>query len=92
MAKGVITGGGEVPDWQKDWGTSDYLYDGMQRAGLFGVGQFAVDANDFGMMSLGGPTVNQLGDIVGAVGGSKSLSNVTLKSMPANAVYGGFVK
>lgn len=93
MAKGLIQGGGEQPDWKKGWGIADYLNAAMERAGLFGVGQIFIDAlknireGGTGIGQLAGPTVEQLGDAVQALGGHKQFGTLALHSLPANQLY-----
>jgi hypothetical protein len=97
-AKGLIQGGGSTPDWKEGWGPGDYLWNGLQRAGLFGVGQTAIDAvadvhrGGSGFGALTGPTVEQLTDLVKTVGGSERAGTFALHSMPANALYGSMFK
>lgn len=94
MVKGIIQGGGEQPDWKDGWGPGDYLWSAMERAGLFGTGQFAIDAlsdvqrGGSGVGALSGPTVEQLTDAVRVMGGREHFKPFAVKSMPANALYG----
>jgi hypothetical protein len=93
LIKGMIQGGGETPQWKKGWGAGEYVGSGIERAGLLGVGQFAVDTAQMGPVgALGGPTVGQLWDAAKVAGGAKEGGSFVLKSMPANALYGGFAK
>ena len=93
LVKGIIQGGGEEPEWKKGWTAADYVGRVIERAGLYGVGQFGMDvASDVerggsGAFALLGPTVEQLGDAVQVLGGSKQFAPVLLRSMPANALY-----
>lgn len=87
-AKGLIMGGGEEPEWKKGWTFGDYLGSGVQRAGLFGVGQFGLDAQERGLGALTGPTIEQLGDAVGVMGGREAFGKFVLDAMPAHALYG----
>jgi len=95
--KGIIQGGGEEPKWKQGWTASDYVWSGMERAGLFGVGQFGLDMlqstqrGGDAIGSLMGPTVQQLTDGVAVLGGHKEFGAVALKALPANALYGGIV-
>lgn len=90
--KGMIQGGGEQPDWKKGWGASDYLFYEMQRAGLFGVGQFGLDAakdlhrGGLGVGALVGPTAEQLGEAVNTVAGTEQFKTFALHAMPANTL------
>ena len=91
--KGMIVGGGSQPAYKQDWGPGDYIASGIERAGLFGVGQFAVDAagdikhGGSGLGMLAGPTLQQLGDGLSVLGGRERFSKFALDSMPANALY-----
>lgn len=93
FVKGMIQGGGEQPDWKKGWGPTEYVAHGIERAGLYGVGQFGVDAlQDVGRGGIGvapllGPTLEQLGDAVGVLGGKRQFGPVFLDSLPANDLY-----
>ena len=92
-AKGLIQGGGDTPEWKKNWGVSDYVGFGVQRAGLFGVGQFGVDVygetqrGGTGFGALAGPTLEQFTDAVQLMGGRKEFGPMLLKALPANALY-----
>jgi len=96
--KGFIQGGGEQPAWKQGWGPSDYVWHGVQRAGLLGVGQFSQDFRDdvsrggSGVGALAGPTVEQLEDVIQVVEGRKRGGGVVLNAMPANDLYEGFVR
>lgn len=91
--KGMIQGGGQQPDWKKGWGAGDYAFYELQRAGLFGVGQFGIDAakdlhrGGMGIGTLAGPTVEQLGEAVQTVAGPEQFKTFALNAMPANALF-----
>ncbi len=91
--KGLLQGGGDTPEWKKNWDVSDYVGYGVQRAGLFGVGQFGIDvAEDLyrggtGVGALSGPTIEQIGDIMQTAGGRKQFGSTLIDAMPANALY-----
>lgn len=85
--KGLIQGGGAQPSWKQDWDAEDYVASGVERAGLLGVGQLALD----GPAMLGGPTLQQLGDVVNTLAGREQFSSFALHSMPANALYADWV-
>lgn len=93
LAKGFIQGGGDQPEWKKGWDMADYLGNGIQRAGLLGVGQLGVDVlgdikrGDTGLGALMGPTVGQLGDAVETIGGRKQFSSFATHSLPANQLF-----
>jgi hypothetical protein len=91
--KGMIQGGGDVPEWKKNWGPAEYVGYGVQRAGLFGVGQFGVDMVEdvnrggSGFGALSGPTLEQMADVVQLMGGNKQFGPMLMDAMPANALY-----
>lgn len=95
FVKGMIQGGGQEPEWKKNWGAGDYVWSGVERAGLLGVGQFRADMlsdvtkGGIGVGALAGPTIEQLTDAVRVAGGRESMGHFALKSMPANALYAG---
>ena len=97
LAKGLIQGGGSTPSWKEDWGPEDYIWSGVQRGGLLGTGQFVADVaadvhrGGVGVGALAGPSIEQLGDAVRVLGGRAQFGSVALKSMPANALYAGFM-
>jgi len=91
--KGILQGGGDTPEWKKNWDVADYIGYGVQRAGLLGVGQFGLDvATDVGrggtgVGALSGPTIEQLGDALQTAGGRKQFGSTLIDAMPANALY-----
>lgn len=93
LIKGLIQGGGDEPEWKQNWTLGDYVASGVERAGLYGTGQFAVDMmqdvqrGGSGIGGLLGPTVEQLTDAMRVVGGRGEFGAFALKSMPANALY-----
>lgn len=95
FVKGMIQGGGQEPEWKKNWTAGDYVWSGVERAGLLGVGQFRSDMlsdirnGGIGVGALAGPTIEQLTDAVRVAGGRESMGHFALKSMPANALYAG---
>lgn len=95
FVKGMIQGGGEEPEWKRNWTAGDYVWSGVERAGLLGTGQFRADMlgdvskGGIGVGALAGPTIEQLTDAVRVMGGRESAGHFALKSMPANALYAG---
>lgn len=98
MAKDMIRGGGDVPEWKRNWGAGDYLWSGVERAGLLGVGQFRHDAlmdlhrGGSGVGALSGPTLEQLTDAVRVAGGRAEFRPFAVDSMPANDLYEAALK
>jgi hypothetical protein len=97
-AKGLLQNGGDTPEWKKGWGVADYVGYGVQRAGLFGIGQFKADVVEdmnrggSGIMALVGPTAEQTVDVLQALGGSRSTGSTVLEALPANALYKNMVR
>lgn len=91
--KGLLINGGDEPEWKKGWGVGDYLWNGVQRAGLLGVGQFRydigndVDRGGSGFGAMVGPTVQQLTQGVRVLHGKAQFEPFALNSMPANDLY-----
>lgn len=92
MLKGVLQGGGDTPEWKKNWTATDYLMNATERAGLFGVGQFGIEALHGNWGALTGPTVEQLTEAVEVMGGRKSMKSFVTHAMPANALYSTWAK
>lgn len=90
--KGLVQGGGEEPEWKKGWTASDYLSNAVERAGMFGVGQFALDTAQGQWGSLTGPTLEQFVDGAGVLGGAKQFKPFALHSLPANSLYSNMVR
>ena len=96
MVKGLIQGGGSQPQWKEGWGLAEYFNSGVERSGLWGSGQFVIDGVEGvmgtgGFGSLTGPTIEQVTDAVRVMGGREQFGSFAVKSMPANALYGGIV-
>ena len=83
FVKSMMQGGGELPEWKKKWTASDYVWSGIQRAGLLGTAQIGMD----GIGGVVGPTVEQVLDAVQAVDGRKQFSSLLIEAMPANSTY-----
>lgn len=96
--KGMIQAGGDTPEWKKGWTASDYVWNGVERGGLLGVGQFAADVGQdvhrggIGIGALSGPAIGQLVDAVKVVGGAEKGSTFTMHALPANALYAHALK
>lgn len=66
VLKVALTPGGGDDEARKGWGAADYLWNGAQRAGLFGPGQYALDSygdlgrGKLGIEGLAGPTIEQM--------------------------------
>jgi len=98
-ARGIIQGGGSSPDYKAGWDMWDYLGHAMQRAGLFGAGQFGVDVGmgihegGTGVGALSGPTLGQMWEALEVMGGKgEQPGTFMLHATPANAAFTGFLK
>lgn len=74
------------PEWDNDAGSM--LMHGVERGGVLGVGQFALDMGH-GLGGLTGPTIEQLIESVEVLGGRRSFQSFALRAMPANSLYVG---
>jgi hypothetical protein len=82
VLKGLLQGGGDEPDWKKGWTVGDYTANAIQRAGLLGIGQFALDAKNMGVSTLGGPTFEQ-----GTSAIEDPAWNTAVRALPGNPAY-----
>jgi hypothetical protein len=97
--KGMVVGGGAQPAYKDGWDTADYVGSGLQRAGLFGIGQFGIDAykdikfGGTGVGALSGPMIEQLGDGLKTMGGREQFGSFAADALPVatlvKAVAGG---
>ena len=93
LMKGFIVGGGAQPGYKDSWDFGDYLWSGLQRAGLFGIGQFGIDVakgihrGDSGVGALTGPTIEQLGDAASVVAGPQQFKTFAMNALPANQLF-----
>lgn len=96
MLRGLLTNGGQLPAYQQDWDAEDFLWNGVQRAGLLGVGQFRADVfkgirhGGDGIGALSGPTIEQMTDGIRAIGGG-DIGSTMMKALPANALYSHYL-
>jgi hypothetical protein len=83
IVKGLIQGGGELPDYMKGWNAGDWMKHGIQRAGLLGVGQIGLDAEQ-DIFSLLGPATEQVTDAI-----SDPASKTLVQALPFMPIYKG---
>lgn len=90
--KGALLNGGDEPDYKKGWDLTDYVWGGMQRAGLFGYAQMGLDAakdiqhGGTGIGGLSGPAIEQMIQGVGAMGGRTQYSSFAMNALPLNPI------
>jgi hypothetical protein len=92
-AKSMVQGGGDVPEWQKDWGFGDYLWNGISKSGLTGTGQFAIDEvrgiASHNYLNALGPTASFLEHTIGdinKVGGATQFINSLIPTSPLDSL------
>lgn len=82
VMKGLVQGGGSLPPYMASMNAGDHLINGVQRAGLVGIGEIGLDAGK-DWASLGGPAFEQAIDALRDGMGSKSQIN----ALPLHGLY-----
>ena len=78
VMKGLIMGGGTLPNHMQGMDLGDWVMHGLERSGTLGIGQIGVDASH-DMFSVLGPGVEQLVD-----GITEPIADTTLRAIPLN--------
>ncbi len=78
VMKGLIMGGGTLPNHMQGMDLGDWVMHGLERSGTLGIGAIGVDASR-DMFSVLGPGVEQLVD-----GITEPIADTTLRAMPLN--------
>jgi hypothetical protein len=78
VMKGLIMGGGTLPNHMQGMDLGDWVMHGLERSGTLGIGAIGVDASQ-DMFSVLGPGVEQLVD-----GITEPIADTTLRAMPLN--------
>lgn len=86
--RGMVQGAGEEPDWRKDMTFGETVWEGVQRAGLLGVRQFAVDGAENPAFALG-PTANYMIDSAEKAADGR-LDEALISALPGNALWKGW--
>jgi hypothetical protein len=92
MLRILLTPGGADDEARKNWGTAEWMSRGVQRAGIFGPSQMAIDAHadlgfgKFGIESLAGPSVQQLLDFLRASAQGGTYKELT-KAIPGERLF-----
>jgi hypothetical protein len=86
--RGMVQGGGEEPPWRKGMTFGETVWEGVQRAGILGVRQFATDAADNPAFVLG-PTANYAIDAAEKAADGR-VSEALIKALPGNALWKGW--
>lgn len=93
MARIALTPGSGDDDARRNWDTKDWLWRGVQRAGIFGPGQLALDAgadlayDKVGIESLAGPTAQQLLDFARAAAKGEGLERELIGAVPGSRLF-----
>jgi hypothetical protein len=94
MMRGFIQNYGSLPSYQKDWDALDYIYNGIDRSGLTGVGSlltdYKADVNHggTGFESVSGPMLEQTKQSVMALsGGPEAKMNFLKRALPGAPLF-----
>lgn len=86
--RGLVQGAGEEPDWKKDMTFGETVWSGVQRAGLLGVRQFAIDGSENPAFVLG-PTAGYAYDAVKLTADGE-VGDAIIQGLPGNALWKGW--
>lgn len=81
VTKGLMLGAGELPAYMKSYDLGDWMLHGVDRAGVLGVGQLAIDGVQE-PLGLSGPMTEQITDIF-----FQPMEENIVKALPVNALY-----
>ncbi len=81
VTKGLMLGGGELPAYMKSYDLGDWMLHGVDRAGVLGMGQVAIDVvQDPG--GAAGPVIEQVIDSL-----TQPIEETIIEALPAHAFY-----
>lgn len=80
VMKGLLIGGGELPQHMKGMDLGDWVMRGLERSGTLGIGAIGVDASH-DMFSVLGPSAEQVVD-----GITSPIADTTLRALPLNPI------
>lgn len=86
VVKGLIVGGGQLPDYMKSYNLGDWVKHGVERSGTLGIAGIGVDASH-DIFSLAGPGVEQVMDAM-----VDPIGQTTLNALPVHGLYAGLLK
>jgi hypothetical protein len=93
ITRGLIQGLGDQPSYRQGWTAGDWLSNSIQRSGLTGISQFAIDtATDLDYGGLGyesilGPSVSQFTKGVNVVLGEGNAGSFAVAALPGSSWY-----
>lgn len=83
VIKGMAINGGSLPDYMKSYDMSDWMMHGIDRSGVLGAGNVALDGVQ-DPWGIAGPAVEQIADSF-----TNPLQQNIINALPANALYKG---
>ena len=83
VIKGMAVNGGSLPDYMKGYDMSDWMMHGIDRSGVLGAGNVALDGVQ-DPWGIAGPAVEQIADSF-----TNPLQQNIINALPANALYKG---
>jgi hypothetical protein len=83
--RSLVTNVGDYPAYRESWGGDEYLWDGVQRAGLLGTAQLGVDVATYGPVELLGPTAGHAAEIADGVSSAKDAAKALVSSLPGGS-------
>ena len=86
VTKGLIQGGGSLPNHMQGYSLGDWMKHGLERSGTLGIAGIGVDASH-DLFSLAGPGVEQITDAFTA-----PLGQTTLNALPLHGLYAQALK
>lgn len=86
VVKGLIVGGGELPNHMKGYDLGDWVKHGIERSGTLGIAGIGVDASQ-DIFSLAGPGVEQVMDAM-----VDPLEQTTVRALPLSPMYAQLLK
>ena len=81
VTKGLMLGAGELPNYMKGYDLGDWVLHGVDRAGVLGIGQVAIDTAQE-PLGLAGPMVEQISEIF-----TDPVEQNIMHALPANSLY-----
>jgi hypothetical protein len=91
--RGMIQGLGEEPEYKKRWTAGDRVWNAVERSGLTGVPQFALDSAEdarrgqTGLETILGPTLGQTSQALQTIAGSKDAGAFFTQALPGQVVF-----
>ena len=83
VIKGMAVNGGSLPDYMKGYDMSDWMMHGIDRSGVLGAGNVALDGVQ-DPWGIAGPAVEQIADSF-----TNPLQQNIINALPAHALYKG---